>query len=155
MIAVSAIPIDFSQRNRFGMPLAHPGAMREWIDRLEERTAQFAADVISLCKRLRHIPGLENASKQLIESSNSVASNHLAMRRGRSDREFASKQQIVTEEIAESVGWLELIDKVLAEPDATARDLLREARELRAIFAKGKKTMRGRLEKEQRQRRRE
>ena len=77
------------------------------------------------------------------------------MRRGRSDREFASKQQIVTEEIAESVGWLELIDKVLAEPDATARDLLREARELRAIFAKGKKTMRGRLEKEQRQRRRE
>jgi four helix bundle protein len=126
--------------------------MREWIDRLEKRTAQFAEDVISLCKRT-HVPGLENASKQLIESANSVASNHLVMRRGRSDREFAAKLQIVNEEIVESVGWLELIDKVLDEPDAIVRDLGREARELRAIFGKAKKTTKERLEKQQARRR--
>src|SRR6185436_2607527 len=113
--------------------------MREWIDRLEKRTAQFAEDVISLCKRTRPVPGLEDASKQLIRSANSVASNHLVMRRGRSDREFAAKLQIVNEEIVESVGWLELIDKVLDKPDVIVRDLGREARELRAIFGKAKK----------------
>ena len=96
----------------------------------------------------------QNASKQLIESANSVGSNHLVMRRGRSDREFASKLQIVNEEIVESVGWLELIDKVLDQPDATVRTLLGEGRELRAIFAKAKMTTNERLERQESQRRR-
>src|ERR1051326_5533070 len=69
-----------------GTTVAISRCMREWIDELERRTGQFAVDVIHLANRLRRVPGLQSACSQMIDSSGSVASNHLAMRRGRSDR---------------------------------------------------------------------
>src|SRR5262245_32096610 len=119
--------------------------MREWIDELEKRTSDFAFDVTNLATRLERVPGLRNACNQMIDSSNSVASNHLAMRRGRSDREFAAKLQIVNEEIVETVGWLEMVDRFKPR-DEGVKILLRESRELRAIFAASKRTTRQRLD---------
>jgi len=39
--------------------------MREWIDRLEQRTAQFAVDVIALCKRLRYAKSKKTTNERL------------------------------------------------------------------------------------------
>lgn len=123
--------------------------MRAWIDELEKRTEQFAVDVIHLSARLESVPGLRDACWQVAEAAGSVASNHRAMRTARSDREFASKLQTVNEEINETVGWLQVADRVLQAPDTALQSLLREARELRALFGQAKRTTRERLESDE------
>jgi hypothetical protein len=59
-------------------------------------------------------------------------------------REFAAKLHIVNEEVDECVYWLELITRH-TPPPAPGLTLLREARELRAIFAKARATTRIKL----------
>jgi four helix bundle protein len=87
--------------------------MREWIDQFEERTKQFAIDVVCLCDELGELPALRHVAWQLDDAAGSVASNHRAMRRARSDREFAAKLQVVNEEIDEAQLWLEIADAVI------------------------------------------
>ena len=119
--------------------------MREGIETFEERTKQFAIQAIKLCGRLEEVRGLRQLSWQLADSSGSVAANHRAMRRARSDREFAAKLQIVNEEIDESVLWLEIAEAVLENADARISELHREGLELRSMFAAARKTTRRRL----------
>ena len=116
------------------------------LDRLEARTKQFTTDVIKLCIKLEVLPGLRQLTWQLNDSAGSVGSNHRAMRRARSDREFAAKLQIVNEEIDESVFWMEVADAVHPKGTKELPPLLYEAIELRSIFARARSTMRGRLE---------
>jgi four helix bundle protein len=119
--------------------------MRSDLDLLENRTKQFTVDVIKLCIRLEVLPGLRQLSWQLNDAAGSVGSNHRAMRRARSGREFAAKLQIVNEEIDEAAFWLEVAQAV--HPSALSGDLERllgEAIELRSIFAKARSTMRRR-----------
>ncbi len=130
-----------------GMALALIGAMRDDIDRLEERTKRFAVEVVALCVALERLSGLRNSSSQLNRAAGSVAANHRAMRRARSTREFGSKLQVVSEETDECVLWLEILQANCSSVDVAP--LLREARELRAIFAKAKATTRARLAAEQ------
>jgi len=118
--------------------------MRDWRDALQDRTQAFADAAIDETVIMETVAGLRNAAQQLNESATSVAANHRAMRRARSDREFAAKLQIVVEEIDESVLWLELSEK-RARRAVDLAPLLAEARELRSIFAKSKSTTRNRL----------
>jgi four helix bundle protein len=118
--------------------------MREGIDQLENRTKQFTIRAIRLCAKLEVLPGLRNAAYQLSSASGSVGSNHRAMRRARSDREFAAKLQIVCEESDESVFWLEVSEATCPQFNAEIVPLLTESRELRAIFMKARATNRGR-----------
>jgi four helix bundle protein len=133
-----------SRRSDAGTEGAGLRGMREWIDELENRTKQFAIEVIKLCAGLEDVRGMRQLSWQLADSAGSVASNHRAMRRGRSDREFAAKLQTVNEEIDESVMWLEIADAVLTTPNSQVRQLLQEGVELRSIFATARKTTRER-----------
>ncbi|HEX5214149.1 MAG TPA: four helix bundle protein [Vicinamibacterales bacterium] len=120
--------------------------MREFIEKLEGRTKQFAIDCVPYCADLERAPGLRNAAFQLSKASGSVAANHRAMRRSRSNREFAAKLQIVCEEADESVLWLEVAEaSVPVHLKPTTDTLLAEAKELRAIFSKARSTFRGRL----------
>jgi four helix bundle protein len=111
------------------------------IDRLEARTRQFAVAAIRLRRQLETSQALWNATGQLVRAAGSVASNHRAMRRARSRREFAAKLQTVVEEADESVLWLQIIDDVRPHT-ANVRVLLEEATELRAIFVKARYTTR-------------
>jgi four helix bundle protein len=91
-------------------------------------------------------PELRSTSQQLNDAAGSVAANHRAMGRSRSDKEFAAKLQIVCEESDESAHWLSLLEKTnrdasLAVPISAA---LQEANELRNIFAKARETTRDR-----------
>jgi four helix bundle protein len=120
--------------------------MREGLDRLEDRTKKFTIDTIRLCIKLEALPGLRSVTWQLTDASGSVGSNHRAMRRARSDREFAAKLQIVNEEIDESVFWLEVVQAVYPDAADELPILLSEGLELRSIFAKARSTNRARIE---------
>ena len=103
-------------------------------DQLENRTRQFAIDVIHLCAELECVAGLRRVADQLVDAAGSVASNHRAMRRARSGREFAAKAHIVLEEADESLLWLEIVTRIRPKLEP-AQLLLREALELRNLFS--------------------
>jgi four helix bundle protein len=124
---------------------------REWVRALEERTKQFAIDVVALVRVARQQPELRSACDQLSDSAGSVAANHRAMGRAASDKAFAAKLQTVSEESDESAHWLEqlkLTNKEAALQPSIKR-VLQEAIELRNIFAKAKQTTRDRYFPEQ------
>jgi four helix bundle protein len=116
--------------------------MSEWVNQLEARTQQFAVDAVRLSVAIESNPGCRDIARQISRAASSVAANHRAMRRGRSGKEFKAKLQIVDEEADECVFWMEMITKVTAPRPADCDRLLREARELRAIFARAKATAR-------------
>jgi four helix bundle protein len=110
---------------------------------LKERSMRFAADVTGLCRSMyADWPG-RRVADQMFRSSTSVAANYHAACRARSKREFIAKLGIVIEEAEETVFWLAFASRVeLADP-ARATVLLKEARELLAIFTASAKTASG------------
>jgi four helix bundle protein len=126
-----------------GIRIAVDERVYDAIDALEKRTQKFAVDVIDYCRRLPRIPGCGRIPDQLSGAATSVGSNHRAMRRARSKREFAAKLQTVVEESDESVYWLEVTTTASPETEGGDR-LLSEAKELRAIFARARATNRER-----------
>jgi four helix bundle protein len=84
-------------------------------------------------------------SAQLGRAAGSVAANHRAMRRARHTREFAAKLQIVNEEADECPLWLQIAEDLCPHLSERIKPLLKESRELRAIFARARKTTRQRL----------
>jgi len=133
--------------NSLGVPLAISDVMRHDIERFEKRTKSYAVATIRLCTDLEGVPGFRFVSDQLARSAGSVASNHRAMRRARSTREFAAKLQIVNEEVDESVLCYEIVDEICTELRPRVSPLLSEGLELRAMFARARATTRKRLEK--------
>ena len=129
--------------------------MREWIIKLEERTTTFAERAKALCDLLPNTPGIRPTAYQLSEASGSVASNHSACRRSRSDRELAAKLQVVNEEADECVKWLELLSRAPTGHAGEVAELLAEAKELRAIFGKSVGTTNRRIDAAEELRKRE
>ena len=107
---------------------------------LRQRTKIFALDTIRLIQRLPWKPETQVIGKQVLRSSTSVGANYRAACRGRSRAEFIAKLGVVVEEADETVYWLELlIEGGLVNGDA-ADKLLREAKELAAIFTASRYT---------------
>ena len=119
--------------------------MREWLDNLENRTQKFATDVVKFAITLERVPGCWDAARQLARAAASVGANHRAARRSGSDRWLLAKLLIVNEEADECVYWFEMVERAGAEFGPEGRALLRESRELRAIFGKSVATMRKRV----------
>ena len=109
---------------------------------LQQRTKEFAHRCVKLSLSLpkallgKHIAG------QLIRCSTSVASNYRASCLAQSRASFIAKLSIVLEETDESAFWLEFIvdEKLIATN--RVESLLKEARELTAIFFSSRKTAR-------------
>ena len=94
----------------------------------------FCAPCDAVLSLIAHRAGIQVIGRQLLRSGTSVAANYRAALRGRSRQEFAAKIGIVREEADESLFWLELLhDSGLVKPELPGL-LLREARELTAIF---------------------
>ncbi|MBH0202313.1 MAG: four helix bundle protein [Nitrospira sp.] len=78
--------------------------------------------------------------QQIVRSGTSVAANYRAVCRARSRAEFIAKLGTVVEEADETVFWLELlIESGLAQGDRIIA-LLKEAKELLAIFSASRRT---------------
>jgi len=107
---------------------------------LQRRTKQFALRVFKLVDALPRTPVGRAVANQLVRSATSVGANYRAACRARSRAEFAAKLGTVLEEADESLYWLEPIrdGKLIAESKLSL--LLKEAAELTAILAAGRKS---------------
>ena len=120
-------------------------------ERLKERTMAFALKALQLVDKIHNTHGGQVVGRQLAKSATSVGANYRACCNARSRIEFIAKLGVVVEEIDETVYWLELLARRnVSEPDGVV-PVLSEARELRAIFAKGLGTARTNLKIEKSQ----
>ena len=107
---------------------------------LQSRTKAFALGILKLVDALPPTPAGRAISNQLIRSATSVGANYRAACRARSRAEFAAKLGTVLEEADESLYWLEMIRDGELMPESKLLLLLREANELTAIVAAGRKS---------------
>jgi len=107
---------------------------------LQRRTKQFALRVFKLVDALPRTPAGRAVSNQLVQSASSVGANYRAACRARSHAEFTARLGTVLEEADESLYWLELIRDGKLMSESKIRLLLREADELTAIVAAGRKS---------------
>src|SRR5437660_10678139 len=107
---------------------------------LQNRTKAFALRVLKLVDALPRTAAGRAISNQLVRSATSVGANYRAACRARSRPEFASKLGTVLEEADESLYWLEMIRDGELMSDSKISLLLKEANELTAILAAGRKS---------------
>ena len=104
---------------------------------LEQRTLNFAIEIVKFCMRL-HQMGIPNALiTQLLKAGNSIGGNYREANRAESKKDFIHKIGIVEKEASETAYWLEVLNgSKLLDTDilGTSSLLLKEARELLAIF---------------------
>src|SRR5215472_16587704 len=109
-------------------------------EELRDRTKRFAIRIVRLFRALPKSTEAQVMGKQLLRSGTSVAANYRAVCRARSTPEFIARIGIVAEEADESVPWLELLEETETLSSAKLRDIMREAKELAAIFSASQKT---------------
>ena len=95
---------------------------------LQNRTKQFALRVLNLVDALPRTAGGRAISMQLVRAATSVGANYRSACRARSRVEFAAKLGVALEEADESLS------------ESKLSLLLKEADELTAILASGRKS---------------
>lgn len=118
---------------------------KDAVEKLRQRTKQFALRIIGLYEALPHRGPAYVIGKQLLRSGTSVGANYRAVCRARSDAEFVAKMGVVVEEADESLYWLELLEAAGILSSRRLAPLLKEAEELVRIFARARQTARTRL----------
>ena len=111
---------------------------------LKTRTKTFAVRVVELFQALPNKSDAQVPGRQVLRSGTSVAANYRAACRARSKQEFVAKIGVVAEEADETVLWLELLGDVGIMNVSRLEPLIKEARELSAIFTASYNTSRGR-----------
>jgi four helix bundle protein len=112
-------------------------------EELRERTKKFALRVIRLFQALPKTAEAQILGKQLLRCGTSVAANYRATCRARSKAEFVARLGIVAEEADESVLWLEMLGEAGILKHERLAEIMKEARELVAIFSTSLKTAKG------------
>jgi four helix bundle protein len=107
---------------------------------LQDRTKQFALRALKLADALPHSAAGRAISSQLVRAATSVGANYRSACRARSRAEFAAKLGIALQEADESLYWLELVGDSKLVPEDKLSLLLKEADELTAILASGRKS---------------
>jgi four helix bundle protein len=107
---------------------------------LQDRTKNFALRVLHLVDVLPRTPAGRAISSQLIRAATSVGANYRSACRARSRAEFAAKLGVAVEEADESLYWLQLVRDGKLLPENKLSLLLKEADELTAILASGRKS---------------
>jgi four helix bundle protein len=107
---------------------------------LQDRTKQFALRVLNLVDALPRTAGGRAIAMQLVRAATSVGANYRSACRARSRAEFAAKLGVEVEEADESLYWLELVRDGKLLPENKLSHLVKEADELTAILASGRKS---------------
>lgn len=107
---------------------------------LQNRTKHFALSILKLINVLPRTAAGRVISSQLVRAATSVGANYRSACRARSRAEFAAKLGIAVEEADESLYWLELVRDGELVPENQLSLLLKEADELTAILASGRRS---------------
>ena len=113
-------------------------------EELRKRAHRFTIRILKLYRALPKAADAQIVGKQLVRSGSSVAANYRAACRARSKAEFIAKIGVVAEEADESVFWIETLIDGEIMPASKMEPLLKEARELTAIFTASQHTAKGR-----------
>ena len=109
---------------------------------IRDRTKKFAIRIVRLFRALPRSVEAQVMGKQLLRCGTSFAANYRAVCRSWSKAEFIARIGVVAEEADESVLWLELLEETQTLSSKRLQDIMREARELTAIFSASQKTSR-------------
>ena len=105
------------------------------VRRLDERTFQFACEIVRLCRHLSATPGAHRQlATQVLRSATSVGANVEEAKAAFTRREFACKYSLVLREARETLYRLRLIAATDLAPSPLVAPLIAEANELVAIF---------------------
>ena len=103
---------------------------------LEERTAAFAENVISLSRSIKIDAVNSRIINQLVGSGGSIGANYCEASEAESKKDFIHKIGICKKEIKETRHWLRLLARSNPERKDEIRVLWKEAQELLLIFSK-------------------
>ena len=101
---------------------------------LEERTLNFAKQIIEFVNNLPKTLTNMEIGKQLVRSAGSVGANYIEANESLSKKDFVMRIKICRKEAKESRYWLKLVICNNKESEEKQRDLIREADELMKIF---------------------
>ncbi len=105
------------------------------------RTKEFAHRCVKLALTLPNNTLGNHIKGQLIRCSTSVAANYRAACVAQSTKSFIAKLSIVIEEADESIFWLDFIKDENLIKFELLEPLLKESKELTAIFIASRKTI--------------
>jgi len=109
---------------------------------LEERTAVFGENVLTLLKTIPLDDFTKPLISQLIRSATSVGANYCEANGASSKKDFRNKIHICKKEIQETKHWLRMLSVVVDDSKKKElRVLWQEAQELTLIFGKITGTM--------------
>jgi four helix bundle protein len=111
---------------------------------LEVRTKRFALPVIKLVGKLARGKTSDIIGYQLLKSGTSIGANYREANRAQSHDDFIHKLALCEKEAAETEYWLELALEANLTELNSIEDVLREVRELLAIFVASGKTAKSR-----------
>ena len=106
----------------------------KFIRNLEERTIKFAINIIKLCAKLPNTTEGKLIRYQLSKSGTSIGANYREANRARSKADFKSKIKICEGESSETDYWLEIIEAMRWLNPGDLDPMLKEGKELLAIF---------------------
>jgi four helix bundle protein len=107
----------------------------EFAKKMQERTMEFAVQVIKFFVKLPRTDEARVPGKQLLRAATSVGANYRAVCRSKSEADFISKMGTVVEEADESGFWLDLLQKSGVCNGVVIEPLKNEAGELLRIFS--------------------
>ncbi|PIS42351.1 MAG: four helix bundle protein [Candidatus Kerfeldbacteria bacterium CG08_land_8_20_14_0_20_40_16] len=103
---------------------------------LEDRTANFGADIILFCKRIVQDEIAKPIVKQLIRSATSIGANYMEANAASSRKDFRNKIYICKKEAQETKHWLRMMLVCLPDKKEKINKLRGECQELTLIFQK-------------------
>lgn len=113
-------------------------------EELRKRTKRFALAGMKLFSDMPNTQLARIIGSQFVRAATSVGANHRAANRVRSHAEFIAKLGIVEEEADECCYWLELMIEGNLLQSSRVDPVLKEAKELTAIFTASGRTARSR-----------
>ena len=112
--------------------------------RFETRTKRFALSIVLLVSKLPRGKASDVIGYQVLKSGTSIGANYREVNRAQSHEDFIHKVAICEKEAAETEYWLELAMEAKLIGANSAEELLREVRELLAIFVASGRTAKSR-----------
>ena len=109
----------------------------EFKEQLEERTLNFAVDLLTALDELPARIILKVIVFQLAKSGSSIGANYREANRAESKDDFVHKLSIVIKEANETVYWLSILIRLKGVPQQqheSFKPLLVEAKELYSLF---------------------
>jgi len=101
---------------------------------LEERTLEFAKQIIRLCKKLPNNTINLKLIDQIIRSAGSVGANYREANDALGKKDFLYRLRIARKEAKETIFWLKLIIEANKDRENIDR-LVKEGREIRNILS--------------------